>query len=85
MKFPYYRQLDAMDCGPTCLRMLAQYHGRSYSAQSLREWSQIGKEGVSLLGISEAAERIGFRTMAVRVSFEKLISEAPLPCIVHWH
>lgn len=83
--FPYYRQLDAMDCGPTCLRMVAKHYGRSYSAQHLREWSQIGKEGVSLLGISEAAERIGFRTMAVKISVEQLLSEAPLPCIVHWN
>ncbi len=83
--FPHYRQLDAMDCGPTCLRMIAQHYGKHYTAQSLREWSQIGKEGVSLLGISQAAERIGFRTMAVKVSFEKLVSDAPLPCIVHWN
>ncbi|GAB4031893.1 hypothetical protein GCM10028809_28900 [Spirosoma gilvum] len=82
--FPHYTQLDQMDCGPTCLRMVAKQYGRTFTTQSLREKAQIGKEGVSLLGISEAAEAIGFRTMGVRVSFEKLASEAPLPCIVHW-
>ncbi|MFD2572960.1 peptidase domain-containing ABC transporter [Spirosoma soli] len=82
--FPHYRQLDQMDCGPTCLRMVAKHYGRSFTAQSLREKAQIGKEGVSLLGISEAAEAIGFRTMGVKIPFDKLAAEAPLPCIVHW-
>ncbi len=82
--FHHYQQLDQMDCGPTCLRMVAKHYGRLFTAQSLREKAQIGKEGVSMLGISEAAEAIGFRTMGVRVCFEKLASEAPLPCIVHW-
>lgn len=83
-KFPLYRQHDAMDCGPTCLRMVAKYYGQSYSAQALRERTQIGKDGVNLLGISEAAESIGFRTVAVKVSLDKLLLEAPFPCIVHW-
>ncbi|TAE39295.1 MAG: peptidase domain-containing ABC transporter [Runella slithyformis] len=82
--FPHYRQMDAMDCGPTCLRMVAKYYGRSYGAQELRELAQIGKDGVNLLGISDAAEAIGFRTLAVKITYEKLVSEAPLPCIVHW-
>jgi ATP-binding cassette, subfamily B, bacterial len=83
-KFPIYRQHDAMDCGPTCLRMVAKYYGQSYSAQELRERTQIGKDGVNMLGISEAAESIGFRTIAVKVSLDKLLLEAPFPCIVHW-
>lgn len=82
--FPYYRQLDQMDCGPTCLRMVAKHYGRSYTAQSLREKAQIGKDGVSLLGIAEAAEAIGFRSMGVKVLYDKLVHEAPLPCIIHW-
>ena len=82
--FPHYRQLDQMDCGPTCLRMVAKHYGRLFTAQSLRDKAQIGKEGVSMLGISEAAEAIGFRTMGVKIPFEKLAAEAPLPCIVHW-
>lgn len=84
MSFPHYTQLDQMDCGPTCLRMVAKHYGRSYTVQSMREKSQIGKEGVSLLGISEAAEAIGFRTMGVKIPFGKLAAEAPLPCIIHW-
>jgi ATP-binding cassette, subfamily B, bacterial len=82
--FPHYTQLDQMDCGPTCLRMIAKHYGKSYTLQHLRDKAQIGKEGVSLLGISEAAESIGFRTMGAKMSFSRLIGEAPLPCILHW-
>jgi len=73
-----------MDCGPACLRMIAKYHGKSYSLQTLRDRSYITREGVSMLGTSDAAESIGFRTMGVRLTLEKLAKEAPLPCIVHW-
>ncbi len=83
-KFPHYRQLDTMDCGPTCLRIIAKYYGKSYSLQTLREKSFITREGVSLLGISDAAESIGFRTLAAKIPFDKLKEEAPTPFIAHW-
>lgn len=83
--FPSYRQLDAMDCGPTCLRMIAKYYGRSFGVQYLREKSFITREGVSMLGISDAAEAIGFRTNGVKITFDQLIEEKPLPCILHWN
>ena len=67
--FPHYIQHDAMDCGPTCLRMVAAFHGKRYSLEGLRE---------------KSAEKIGFRSICVQVSYEKL-KEAPLPCIVHWN
>ena len=76
--FPHYTQLDAMDCGPTCLRMIAKYYGRSYTLQTLREKSFITREGVSLLGI-------GFHTAGVKISFEQLVSNVKLPCILHWN
>lgn len=83
--FPSYRQLDAMDCGPTCLRMIAKYYGRSFSVQYLREKSFITREGVSMMGISDAAEAIGFRTNGVKITFAQLVTEKPLPCILHWN
>lgn len=82
-KFPFYRQLDAMDCGPACLRMIAKYYGRHYRLETLRQKSGISREGVSLLGISAAAEGIGLKSLGVRIGFAQLC-EAPLPCIVHW-
>ena len=81
---PHYTQHDVMDCGPTCLRMVAAYYGKRYSLEGLREKSFITREGVSMLGISEAAEKIGFRSICVQVGYEKL-QEAPLPCIIHWN
>jgi len=88
--FQFYKQLDAMDCGPTTLRMVAKYYGKSYSLQFLREKCYIDREGVSLKGISEASENIGFRTLAVKIPFsdkkgEPSLQEAPLPTIVHWN
>jgi ATP-binding cassette, subfamily B, bacterial len=82
--FPAYRQHDAMDCGPTCLRMVARHYGRRYSLQFLRDRSYIDRQGVSLLGIGYAAETIGFRTRAARVSADHFLEHAPLPAIVHW-
>lgn len=74
-----------MDCGPTCLRMVAKYYGRNYPLHELRSKSYLTREGVSLLGISDAAEAIGFRTIGVKIPFTKLVDEAVLPCIVHWY
>jgi len=85
MSFPFFQQLDAMDCGPSCLRMIAKHYGRSYSLQTLRDKSYLTREGVSMLGISDAAEAIGFRSMGVKITFEQLLTEAPLPCIAHWN
>lgn len=73
-----------MDCGPTCLRMIAKHYGKNFSLQRLRDISGINREGVSLLGISEAAEKIGFRTMGSRLAVEQL-GEAELPVILHWN
>jgi ATP-binding cassette subfamily B protein len=84
--FPFLRQYDSMDCGPTCVAMICQYYGnKNISHQKLREKTQIGKTGVSLLGISEAAESVGFRTQATKISFNTLVKEAKLPAILHWN
>ena len=83
-RFPFHPQLDAMDCGPAALRMVCTHHGRELSQSWLRELCHIGKGGVSLLGISEAAEKVGLRSLAVRLSYVRLRDEAPLPCIAHW-
>lgn len=84
MKFSWIKQYDSMDCGPTCLAMVCHYYTRIISIQKLREKTQIGKEGVNLLGISEAAESIGFRTKSVRITYHELFKDALLPAILHW-
>ncbi len=83
--FPHYSQQEAADCGPTCLRMIAKHYGKEYSAEMLRKHCYISREGVSMLGISDAAEYIGFRTLGMKISFEQLVNEAVFPCILHWN
>ncbi|MFZ1704290.1 MAG: cysteine peptidase family C39 domain-containing protein, partial [Saprospiraceae bacterium] len=87
MPFPFTHQLDAMDCGPACLMMITDHHGRAVSLQKLREKCHISRQGVSLAGISKAAESLGLRTMAVKVTYDSHrdlpgLTEFPLPCIV---
>ncbi|MCU0436821.1 MAG: peptidase domain-containing ABC transporter [Raineya sp.] len=84
-KYPHYKQLDMMDCAPTCLRMIASYYGKHFTLQNLREKSFLTREGASLLGLSQASESIGFRSMGVKCTFEQLIKEAPTPFIAHWN
>ena len=85
MRLPHYIQNDAMDCGPSCLRMIAKYYGHHYTLQTLRNKCFITREGISLLGICDAAESIGFRTNGVRLTLSQLAEEAKLPCILHWN
>lgn len=79
-----------MDCGPTCVRMIAQHYGKHFTLQYLRERSYIDREGVSLMGISECAENIGLRTLAIQLPFESQNEEEPsfkdipFPCVCHW-
>ncbi|QEM12341.1 peptidase domain-containing ABC transporter [Mucilaginibacter rubeus] len=82
-KFNFFKQHDQMDCGPTCLRMIAKHYGRTIQLQELRNLCQISRSGVSLLGVSEAAEKIGFRTLGVKLTFEQL-NDIELPAILHW-
>lgn len=74
-KFPFYKQHDYMDCGPTCIRMVAKYQGKALNIETLRLNAQISKEGVSLLGIAEPAEKVGFNTQGVSLTYEELIKD----------
>lgn len=82
--FPNFLQADSKDCGPTCLKIISKHYEKSVNIQKLRELSETTREGSSLLGISEAAELLGFRTLGVKLSAKDL-NEAPLPCILHWN
>lgn len=82
--FPFYKQPDQMDCGPVCLRMIAKSYGKNFSLQRLRDLTGINKDGVSLFGISEAAEKIGFRTNGAKLDIS-LLKETELPVIIHWN
>ncbi len=84
IKFPHYKQTEFKDCGPTCVKIVAKHFGKTIHVQTLRNFAETTREGSSLLGLSEAAEKIGFHTIGVKINLEKLL-EAPLPCIVHWN
>ena len=83
-KFPFFKQLDSRDCGPTCLRMIAKHYGKTFSREFLREKASITRTGVSMAGIAEAAEAIEMRTLGMRISLDSLINEAPTPFIIPW-
>jgi len=76
--------MDMMDCGATCLRMVFKFYGQLVSIHKIRKLCQTTKNGVNMLGISEAAEKLGFRTYGVRLNLEQL-AEVELPCILHWN
>jgi ATP-binding cassette, subfamily B, bacterial len=82
--FPVDRQLDMMDCGPACLKMISKHYGKYYSLQYLRDLCGNTREGVSLAGISYGAEAIGLRTLAAYCSIKDIVMKVPFPIIVHW-
>jgi len=83
--FPFYKQPDNKDCGPTCLRIIAKHYNKSIALQQIRTLAETTREGSGLLGLSNAAEALGFRTLGVKINFNTLLADAPLPCIVHWN
>lgn len=83
-KFPFYRQAESKDCGPTCIKIIAKHYGKLLNTPKLRALSETTREGSSLLGLSEAAESIGFRTLAAKIAFSKL-DEIPMPFVAHWN
>lgn len=84
-KFPIYRQYDAMDCGPTCLRMIAKFYGKDYPLAYLRAKSYADREGTSLLCLRDAAKEIGLQAKCALISITDLAGNVPLPSVVHWN
>ncbi|WP_408042666.1 peptidase domain-containing ABC transporter [Tenacibaculum litopenaei] len=82
--FPHYKQPDQKDCGSTCVKIIAKHYGKTISIQYLRELSETTREGSSLLGLSNASEKIGLRSLGVKINMHDLL-QAPLPCILHWN
>jgi len=85
MKFPFFRQFDAMDCGPSCLKMIVQYYGKDIPIGEIRNMCYIKKSGVNMLGLSDAANALGFRSVGARVSVRQLVEVFQSPCILHWN
>jgi ATP-binding cassette subfamily B protein len=83
-KFPFYKQSETKDCGPTCIKIISKFYGKVISIEKIRSLTQNNREGSSLSNLSSCCEMIGFRTLPVKVSLEQ-ITEAPFPCIIHWN
>lgn len=83
-KFPNYKQPDHKDCGPTCLKIIAKYYNKVISLQQIRKLTETTREGSNLLNLSDAAEKMGFRSLGIKIDLEKTI-DIPLPCIIHWN
>lgn len=84
-KFPHYKQINANDCGATCLRMIASYYGKDFMPETLRQYCSTSKTGSSMLDISEAAEHIGMRNLGMRLTLKQLTTDVHFPCILHWN
>ncbi|TAK48799.1 MAG: peptidase domain-containing ABC transporter, partial [Saprospiraceae bacterium] len=83
-KFPHFKQSQSSECGATCLQMIALYYGRLFSVEHLLMLSRQRENGVSMLGICEAAEQIGMHAVGAKLTFTRLIDDIPLPGIAHW-
>lgn len=83
-KFPFYKQPDAMDCGPVCLKIITEFYGKTFPIAYFRKLCSIGKQGTTMTSMVEAAQSMGFKTLAAELPFEQLLNKAPLPCILHW-
>lgn len=73
-----------MQCGIACLQMICKHYGKEYSSDTLSHYCFATTEGVSFLGISEAAGKIGLHTLCAKVTIEQLL-KVELPCILHWN
>jgi ATP-binding cassette subfamily B protein len=82
--FPSFKQAESKDCGPTCIKIIAKYYGKTINIQELRDYTATTRDGSSLLMLSDAIEKIGFRTLGVKRSVKQM-EEIPLPCILHWN
>lgn len=83
-RFPFYKQIDAKDCGPTCLQIISKYYGKYFNLDFLRDRCNVNKEGTSIHQLCLAAESIGLKSLPVNSSYKQLHEQIPLPCIVHW-
>lgn len=83
-QFPFHRQLGELDCGATCLKMIIEFLGKPISPYSIHHQLPVRDGGVSLKDISNTAINLGLKTMGVKVSYDCLVQEIPMPCIAYW-
>ena len=85
LKYPFFGQLDASDCGPACLKMVTKFFGKEVSISTIRRTTFLQRQGTSMLGLSQSAESLGLKTLGVKINLDLLRTEAPLPAILFWN
>ena len=85
LSFPYYKQYNEMDCGPTCLKIICKYYGENYTLEYLRSITYTNRTGTSMLALSKAAEKLGLRPAAVNISYTDLVEVSSFPFIAFWN
>lgn len=83
-RFPFYKQPDAMDCGPVCLKIVTEYYGKTFPLAHFRKLCSIGKQGTTMANMIAASKSLGFKTLAAELPYLQLRNKVPLPCILHW-
>ncbi len=83
--FPFFHQNNANDCGPACLRMIAKFYGKYFSAQHIRLLVDTSIIGTNLKNLAKSAETLGFKSLCVRIEYSTLSKSIDLPCVVHWN
>lgn len=83
-KFPFYRQQDSKDSGPTCLRIICKHFGKNFNIQTLREKAFATHEGTSINNLSDAAESLGLKTLVTELSLDRFFDNAVFPCVIRW-
>jgi ATP-binding cassette subfamily B protein len=83
-RFPFYKQLDAMDCGPVCLKIITEHYGKIFPLAHFRKLCSIGKQGTTMANMIAASKSLGFKTLAAELPYLQLRNKVSLPCILHW-
>ncbi|MDW3191887.1 MAG: peptidase domain-containing ABC transporter [Cytophagales bacterium] len=83
-KFPFIQQSDQKNCGPTCIMMVAKYYNLELNRSYIEEISDLKQWGTTLGDLTTALEKLGFKTLTVKITYDDLLNEAPLPAIIPW-
>lgn len=83
-RFPLYIQRSNLDCGTTCLRMIAAFYGKKLSMECINRLCSYTMNGTTMLGLKKTAEQLNFEVLGIKTNIDRLVNEVPLPCILYW-
>jgi ATP-binding cassette subfamily B protein len=76
------KQHDLTDCGATCLASISAYYKLTIPVARIRQYASTDKKGTNVLGLIEAATKLGFNAKGVKADLEQL-PHVPVPVIAH--